>query len=346
VTVTGAFAVAVPPMPVQVSVNVVLAESVLLGAVPLVDRSPDQPPEAVHDVAFVLVQESWVVLPLTAVVGVAVKLTVGAGTTVTVFVSLAVPPVPVQLSVNVVFAEIALLIMLPFMDCPPDQPPEALHELAFALVHDSCVLAPFAIAVGFSARLTVGAGTTVTVFESLLEPPTPVQVSVNVVFVASALLVSLPLVPLESDQPPDALQELAFVLVQESFVVAPLAIVAGFKVRLTVGGPTTATDFASLPVPPGPVQVSVNDVFVERAALVALPLGACAPAHPPDAVHDVALVLVHDSFAVPPIATLLGVTCSDTVGGGVGAVCVVALAAADSGDSLRFGLMRSNAVTV
>jgi len=67
VTVTGAFAVAVPPMPVQVSVNVVLAESVLLGAVPLVDRSPDQPPEAVHDVAFVLVQESWVVLPLTAV---------------------------------------------------------------------------------------------------------------------------------------------------------------------------------------------------------------------------------------------------------------------------------------
>jgi hypothetical protein len=346
VTVTGAFAVAVPPAPVQVSVNVVFAASVLLGAVPLVDWSPDQAPDAVHDVAFVLVHESWVVLPLTTLTGVAVKVTVGAGTTVAVFVSLAVPPVPVQLKVNVVFAESAPLIMLPFMDCPPDQPPDALHELAFVLVHDNCVLAPFATVVGFSARLTVGGGTTVTVFESLPVPPTPVQVSVNVVFAASALLVSVPLVALEPDQPPDALHELAFVLVQESCVVAPLAMVAVLKVTLTVGGPTTATDFASLPVPPGPVQVRVNDVFVESAALVALPLGDWAPAHPPDALHEVAFVLVQESWVVPPLATLLGFACSDTVGGGVGAVCVVALAAADCFDSLAFGLMRSNAVTV
>lgn len=345
-TVTGALAGAVPPVPVQVSVNVVFAESAPLGAVPLVGCSPDQPPDAVHDVASALVQESCVVLPLATFVGVAVKNTVGAGTTVAVFESLAVPPLPVQLRVNVVFAESALLIMLPLMDCPPDQPPDALHELAFVAVHDSRVLAPFATIGGFSAKLTVGAGTTATLFESLPVPPTPVQVSVNLVFVESALLVALPLVPLEPDQPSDALHELALVLVQESCVVAPLATLAGLTVRLTVGGPTTATDSASLPVPPGPVQVSVNVVFVESALLVALPLGPCPPAHPPDAVHEVAFVLVQESCVVPPIGTLLRFTCSDTIGGGVGAVCVVALAAADCGDSLRFGLIRSNAVTV
>ena len=90
----------------------------------------------------------------------------------------------------------------------------------------------------------------------------------------------------------------------------------------------------------------MNVVFVESVLLVALPLGACPPAHPPDAVHEVAFALVQESCVVPPIATLLGFTCNDTVGGGVGAVCVVALAAADCAESLRFGLMRSNAVTV
>lgn len=115
---------------------------------------------------------------------------------------------------------------------------------------------------------------------------------------------------------------------------------------LTVGAPTTATDLVSLPVPAGPVQVSVKVVLVESAPLVVLPLGACAPAHPPDAAHEVALVLVHESCVVPPLATLLGFACSDTVGGDVGDVCVVAFAGADCGDSLRFGLMRSNAVSV
>ena len=87
-------------------------------------------------------------------------------------------------------------------------------------------------------------------------------------------------------------------------------------------------------VPPVPVQVSVNVAFAESALLGAVPLVDCSPNQPPDAVHDVAFVLVQESCVVPPIGTLLGFTCSDTVGGGVGAVCVVALAGADCGESL------------
>lgn len=180
-----------------------------------------------------------------------------------------------------------------------------MHDDAFVLVHESRVLPPLAI--GVAVRLAVGAGTTVTVFESLAVPATPVHVSANVVFVESVPLAALPLVALEPDQPPpDALHEPAFVLVHDTCVVAPLATLAGLTVTLTVGGPTTATDLASLALPPAPAHVSVNVVLVESALLVALPLAACAPAQPPDAVHDVALVLVQESCVVPPIATLLG----------------------------------------
>ncbi len=112
------------------------------------------------------------------------------------------------------------------------------------------------------------------------------------------------------------------------------------------GSEPTITVFESLAEPPVPVQVSVNIVFTESVLLVALPLVAFAPAQPPDAVHEVALVLVQVSCVVPPIATVLGLTCSDTVGVGGDVVSVVALAGADGVDSLRFGLMRSNAVTV
>jgi len=157
---------------------------------------------------------------------------------------------------------------------------------------------------------------TVTVFESLPVPPTPVQVSVNAVFDDSALLVSPPTGVFVPDQPPDAVHDVAELVVHDSCVVPPLATVAGLTARLTVGGPTTATALVSLAEPPLPEHVSVNVVFDESALLFALPLAACAPAQPPDAVQALALVLVHVSCVVPPIATVLGLTCSDTVGAG------------------------------
>jgi hypothetical protein len=162
--------------------------------------------------------------------------------TVTVFESLAVPPVPVQLSVNVVVAESALLVAVPLVAFEPDQPPDAVHDVAFVLVHDSCVVAPLDTLAGDTLRLTVGAPVTVTVFESLAVPPAPVQVSVKVVFVDSALLVAVPLVAFEPDQPPDAVHDVAFVLLHESCVVPPLATFVGVAVRLTVGTGGAATE--------------------------------------------------------------------------------------------------------
>jgi len=236
--------------------------------------------------------------------------------TVTAAFAVALPPAPVQVSVNVVFAVSAALVAVPLVDCAPDQPPDAVHELALLLVHESCVFAPLATVVGVAVKLTAGGATTVTVFESLPVPPTPVHVSVNVVVAVRAALVAEPTGVFVPDQPPDAVHDVAELVVHESAVVPPLATVAGFTARLTVGGPTAATDFVSLAVPPEPVQLNVNVAFAESALLVSLPLVAFPPAQPPDALHEVALVLVQLSCVVPPSPTVLGFTCSDTVGGG------------------------------
>ena len=66
---------------------------------PLVGSLPDQAPEAVQEVALVADQASVELLPLVTVLGLAVKLTVGAGeVTETVADCVALPPVPTQVS--------------------------------------------------------------------------------------------------------------------------------------------------------------------------------------------------------------------------------------------------------
>ena len=68
--------------------------------VPLVAALPVQPPEAVHEVALVLDQVNVELLPDVIKVGLAVKVTVGAGdVTVTVAFAGVEPPVPAQVSV-------------------------------------------------------------------------------------------------------------------------------------------------------------------------------------------------------------------------------------------------------
>ena len=64
--------------------------------VPLV---PVQPPDAVQLVAFVELHVNVDVLPDVMLLGAADNVTVGAGTTVTLAVCAAEPPVPLQLSV-------------------------------------------------------------------------------------------------------------------------------------------------------------------------------------------------------------------------------------------------------
>jgi hypothetical protein len=77
----------------------VLAVSAPLDCEPLIALLPDQPPEAVQEVALVDDQLNVDALPLATVLGLAVKLTVGAGAfTETVADCVALPPLPVQVS--------------------------------------------------------------------------------------------------------------------------------------------------------------------------------------------------------------------------------------------------------
>lgn len=71
------------------------------------------------------------------------------------------------------------------MDCdpvtglPPDQAPEAEHEVAFAALQLSVELVPLAMVLGVALMLTVGAvDFTETVADCVALPPAPVQVKV------------------------------------------------------------------------------------------------------------------------------------------------------------------------
>jgi len=77
----------------------VVVVSAPLDCEPLIALLPDQPPEPVQEVALVDDQLNVDALPLATVLGLAVKLTVGAGAvTETVADCVALPPVPVQVS--------------------------------------------------------------------------------------------------------------------------------------------------------------------------------------------------------------------------------------------------------
>ena len=68
--------------------------------VPAMAFVPDQAPEATHEVAFVEDQLSVALLPLFIALGPTLKVTVGAaGLTETVADCVALPPLPVQVSV-------------------------------------------------------------------------------------------------------------------------------------------------------------------------------------------------------------------------------------------------------
>ena len=96
-TVTVADCAAEPPAPVQVRVNVVLADRTGVVLEPLMGSLPLQPPEAEQDVAWVEVQVNVELAPLLTVLGFADRVTAGAGVvTDTVADCVALPPVPVQ----------------------------------------------------------------------------------------------------------------------------------------------------------------------------------------------------------------------------------------------------------
>jgi hypothetical protein len=129
------------------------------------------------------------------------------------------PPVPVQVRVNVVVAVSGALDSVPDTALLPDQPPEAVQDVAFAADHVNVVEKLAVRAVGSADNVTVGGPITVAVAEALAEPPLPLQLNVKVVVALSAALVSLPVMVFVPDQPPDAEHEVALVLVQLSTTV-------------------------------------------------------------------------------------------------------------------------------
>jgi hypothetical protein len=141
----------------------------------------------------------------------------------------------------------------------PDQAPEATHEVA--LVEDQVRVAalPLVTVLGLALRVTVGGReVTVTVADCVALPPVPVQVNAYVLFVLSAPVDCDPLIALLPDQLPEAVQEVAWVLVQLTVELLPLAIVLGLAARLIVGagvGVVTDTVADCVALPPAPLQL-------------------------------------------------------------------------------------------
>lgn len=143
-TVTDAVRVVVPPAPVHASVKVVLAEIEPMFWLPLVallPAHPPVPPLPTQLVAPLLDQLSVVAPPDGTDEGFAENVTVGAGVaepTVTVTErDVEPPPEFVHVSVKVVVALSGPRDSLPEVGFEPDQPPEALHDVAFVADHVS-----------------------------------------------------------------------------------------------------------------------------------------------------------------------------------------------------------------
>lgn len=147
---------------------------------PLSALLPDQAPEAVQAVAFLVVQVSVDAAPELTELGAALSVTSGANPeTVTVAVWVAEPPGPVQLSSNSVVLGSAPVDQVPLVATVPLQPPEAAHCVAFCELQVKEDIPPLLTVVGEADRVTVGAGeVTMTSADCEADPPGPVQVSV------------------------------------------------------------------------------------------------------------------------------------------------------------------------
>ena len=139
-------------------------------------------------------------------------------------------------------------------------------------------------------------------------PPAPVQVSVNEASACRGPTAALPDTGRLPDQPPLATQ-LSALFVDQLSVELPLnSMESGDALSVTSGaGGFTVTDTVSLPVPPGPSQLSVKLVVLCKGPTLIEPLVPRAPLQPPLAVHDVALVVDQLSVEAPLKSTVCGV---------------------------------------
>jgi hypothetical protein len=172
----------------------------------------------------------------------------------------------------------------------PLQPPVAVQDVAFVLDHVSCEDVFTATLVGFAVSVTVGAGfeggvlVTVTLASACVLPPAPVQLSENVELLLSAALCSLPEVAFDPLHAPEAVQDVALVVLQVSVVFWPLATELGCAVRVTVGAagagggllpPDVPAPVGALSPPP-PQAASPNATAQHTAAPLKVDTRTCS----------------------------------------------------------------------
>jgi hypothetical protein len=223
----------------------------------------------------------------------------------------------------------ALVARLPLVGSAPLQPPEAVHAVALVELQVSVEVPPEATVVGFAVKVAVGRGAMATEAAAAgLTPPIPVQVSEYDLFVVSAPVLRLPLADNAPLQAPEAVHAVALVELHVSVEVPPEATVVGFAVKVAAGTGAMASEAVTVGLtPPGPVQLSEYDVFAVSAPVVRLPLVGNAPLQPPDPAHAVALIELHVSVELPPVAIIVGFAVKAAVGTAVAATVTVAVAA-------------------
>lgn len=142
----------------HVSENMVVAVSAPVLTDPLVARAPLHPPLAVHVVALLLDQVSVAAPPLITVLGATDNVTDGGGlvTTFTAAELDVVPPLPVQLSANVLVVDKAPLLTDPLVARLPVHAPDAVHVDAPTLLHVSVDAFPTLTLVGDALSVTCG----------------------------------------------------------------------------------------------------------------------------------------------------------------------------------------------
>jgi hypothetical protein len=298
----------------------VVAVSAAVLRLPLVAKAPVHPPDAVHEVALAELHVKSDVPPEVTSEGDAVKETVGAGSTLTAAVSVALaPPAPVHDSEYEVLVVRAPVLRVPLTGKGPDQPPDAVQALALAELHVSTAAAPADTEVGAALSVAVAAGaaamTATVAFTGALLPPGPVQVSEKMASLTKTPVDCVPLVGNAALQAPDAVHALAFCESHVRVDVAPAVMALGFAVSVAVGTAATPITVDALLLPPAPVHVRVNVVPAVSAPVLCVPLNGNAPLQPPDAVQLCALVALHVSVAAAPLATVWISAVKETVGG-------------------------------
>ena len=149
------------------------------------------------------------------------------------------------------------MLCVPDVAFVPVQEPDAVHDVAFAELHVRVDAEPDATLVGDALNVTVGAARIATEADCVTVPPAPEQVSENEVFALNAPVDCVPDVALLPDQPPDAVQPVAFVVLHVRVEAEPDATLVGDAENVNVGADSTATATDCATEPPVPVQVSV-----------------------------------------------------------------------------------------